>query len=551
MVEMIPKINGEERREEGRFVLPKDEVRVFGAVAYMTVLEDRLAKIGLRRKWNYVEWKERETAAIRFNMLPKEEHEEKLEEVEGAYVLYITPEQVKVTSHDPEGLTNGLTTLYWMLREGGGACGCGTFTDAPACGYRGILIDSSRHFFDVETIKGMIEQCSLRKLNRLHWHLSDDQGYRLESLRFPRLNEVGSWRKEPDGSTYGGFYTKAEVHDIVSYAGARGMQIIPEIDVPGHVSAILAAYPRLSCSREEMEVKNMPGIHERILCAGDDLTLQCVNILLDEAMEMFPYPWFHVGGDEAPKSEWKKCPACQERIRAEGLKDEEELQAWFIKKVVEHLQEKGRTAICWNECMKSGMLDSRAVVQYWDEEEDAGYCRELAEGDRKCVYSYTPAFYFDYEPMLTPMRRMRNWKPVLRDGSQVAAKNLLGVEAAFWSERIADRERLEKLAFPRLFAVAEAAWNGLADYGEFVERCAKHMRALDEDGVRHYSMDEVDLEGEAQKEAIIKEWKPMVDQARAAGMGQFLDVIGRLVRNKLEGVMDEAMIEEMIEEIRS
>lgn len=551
MNSMIPKMSGEERREEGRFVLPEDEVRIFGAVAYMTVLEDRLTKIGLRRTWSYVQWKERETAAICLNMLPKDEQEGKHGEVAGAYMLQITPKQAKVTTHDPEGITNGLTTLYWMLREGGGACDCGTFTDAPACEHRGILLDSSRHFFDVETIKGMIEQCTLRKLNRLHWHLSDDQGYRLESGRFPRLNEIGSWRTEPDASRYGGFYTKAQIRDIVSYAGARGMQIIPEIDVPGHVSAIVAAYPHLSCSGEELEVKNMFGIHERILCAGKDVVLQFVCCLLDEVMELFPYPYFHIGGDEAPKGEWKKCPACQARIRAEGLKDEEALQAWFTKKVLEHLQEKGRTAVCWNECMKSGELDARAVVQYWDEEEDAGYCKELAEGNRKCIYSYTPAFYFDYEPMLTPMRRMRNLKPVLRDGSQVAARNLLGVEATFWSERIEDRERLEKLAFPRLLAVAEAAWNGLEDYEEFVKRCEEHVRVLDEDGIRHYSMAEADLEGEAQKEAIIKEWKPMVEKARAAGMGHFVDVLGRLVEKKLEGIMDEAMIQEMLAEFRA
>lgn len=546
---MIPKVNGTKMVTEGHFLLPEEKVLFYGDETYVAVLQKRLESIGLGRIWQQVDEEEKGMAAFCVTLLPAGDGKGKRE---GAYGLQINPEQAVVTAYDGEGIANGLTTLYWKLREGGGACGCGTLEDAPICVHRGVLMDVSRHFFDVETVKSMIEQCSLRKLNRLHWHLSDDQGYRLESERFPLLNEIGSWRKEKDGSTYGGFYTKEQVRDIISYAKARGMEIIPEIDMPGHVNAILAAYPELSCSGEPLEVQEY-GDRTRILCAGKDETLQFVYDLLDEVIELFPYPWFHIGGDEVLKSEWESCPACQERIHVEGLRDEEELQAWFTRKVLEHLQKRGRTGICWNETMKSGKLDARAVVQYWDEEKDAGYCTELAKGSRKCIYSFTPAFYLDYIPALVPIRRMRGLSPILRDGLLVAEENLLGMEAALWSEQIETKTRLEQMAFPRLFAVVEKAWNGLEDYEEFLKRCEMQTKMLDEDGIAHFTMEEADPRGEAQKAAIIAEWKPKLDEIRAAGTAgaeYFANIIYGLIEKKVDGIMDETLILELMAELR-
>lgn len=563
---MIPKVNGTERRMEGTFTLPHKMIPFCGAKNQMMVLKERLGKPGVSLSAAQMAeedgkpcpvWKEvsKEADAAIAVRLSREPADTFCGKNSGAYTIEITPKQVIVTAADDEGVANALTTLYWKLREGNGICDCAIIEDEPLYCWRGFQMDVSRHFFVVETVKSMIEQCALRKMNRLHWHISDDQGFRIESVRFPQLNEIGSWRKEMDGSTYGGFYTRAEVQDIVDYAKARGMEIVPEIDMPGHVTAILAAFPELSCSGEETSVSFMAGIFPRILCAGKEKTLQFVYELLNDILELFPFEYVHIGGDEAPKNEWQKCPVCQVRIRAEGLHDEEELQAWFTKKVLEHLQKKGKTGICWNESMKSGRLSPEAVVQYWDEEgEHAGYCREFTEGSRKCIYSFTPAFYFDFIPALAPMRKTYFCEPVLRDGSAIAKENLLGMEAELWSEQIPNRTRLEQMAFPRMFVVAEKTWGGSGsqeDYADFIRRCEEQAMWLGEDGIAHFTVEEADPQGEAQKAAVLADWKPKIDGVRATGMSAYEEIICRLVRRKLDGLMDAEEIDGLIEELRA
>lgn len=555
---MIPKVNGIEKGTEGKFVLPEERISFYGEQIYVKVLRERLEKRGVALRWEQVQEEKDAAIVIRLNRACVDLRAEnaRAENVQigsspGAYSLHITPQQIIAAAADEEGIANALTTLYWKLREGNGICGCVFIEDTPVYSWRGFHLDVSRHFFDAETVKSMIEQCALRKMNRLHWHISDDQGFRIESERFPKLNKIGSWRKESDGSTYGGFYTRDEVKEIVAYAKERGLEIVPEIDMPGHVSAMLAAYPQLSCSGEEMCVPVMAGIHPRILCAGKDETLRFVYELLDDMIELFPSVYVHIGGDEAPKSEWQKCPACQARMHSEGLKDEEELQAWFTKKVLEHLQKKGKTGICWNESMKSGTLAPEAVVQYWDEEEGAGYCRELAKGERKCIYSFTPAFYYDYIPAMAPMRRTFWCEPVLRDGSVIAADNLLGMEAELWSEQIFDRTRLEQMAFPRMFVVAEKTWGRCEDYEEFLQRCEQETQMLSEDGIAHFTVQEADPQGDAQKAAVLAEWKPKLAAVHMAGASAFEDIICRLVRGRIEGMMSENEVEELMRELKA
>ncbi|MCL1820294.1 MAG: beta-N-acetylhexosaminidase [Oscillospiraceae bacterium] len=535
---MIPAINGTVKRSGGQFHLPKDSLSYHGDFDLLKVFCQRMSGISGFEKLTLTETaNENACISIMFDGSA------------GAYRLTIGAELIEITAGDREGAAFALTTLYWKLREGGGSCETGDITDTPSYEHRGFLLDCSRHFFDTDTVKSMIEQCSLRKLNRLHWHLSDDQGYRIESKAFPRLNSIGAYRKQLDGTEYGGFYTQHEIRDIVQFARARGVEIIPEIDMPGHVSAIIAAYPELSCSGEPLDIPVSYGIFSRILCAGKDEVIEFVKTLTDEIAPLFPYHLFHIGGDEAPKDEWEICPRCQERCKREGLKDEEELQAWFTEEVLKHLQKLGKTGVCWNESLKSGKLSESAVIQYWDEEDgdrDGDYCQEAFKGSRKCIYSYTPAFYFDWIPAFVPMMKTFADPPKLRNGGEIKKENLLGFEAALWAEQITDKQTLEKMAFPRMLVLAERAWNGKTSYEDFLIRCRQELEWLDEDGISHFSVEDADPAGEAQKNAVIAQWKPRIEYGRQSGMTQFEAVIFKVLRIKLTDLYTKEEVEEIL-----
>jgi hexosaminidase len=544
---MLPQVNGSTRIDVGQFIWPQNKVTFYGDPAYTAVLQARLEKVLGNCIWERIEIEEKDNANLSILMIPDQR-----EKAPGSYIVEITSKKAAVEASDGEGIANGLTTLYWILREGQGKCACQRIVDEPRFAFRSFMMDVSRHFFDSETVKEMIEQCSLRKLNRMHWHLSDDQGWRIECKRFPELNKVSSWRKEIDGSIYGGYYTKDEIQDIISYAKVRGVEIIPEIDMPGHVSAILSAFPSLSCIKEQVDVKNMGGIYEKILCAGSSETLDFVYAILDEVAELFPFPLFHIGGDEAPKSEWIKCPVCQAKIRDEKLENEEALQAWFTDKIISYLQEKGKRCICWNESLKSKCLSPQAVIQYWDEEgEETGYCKELTEGSRKCIYSYTSGFYLDYSPALLPLRRVFYNADhfSLRDGTKICNKNLLGMEALLWSEQINDGKTLQRMAFPRIFAVAEKAWCETTSYQEFLKICQEQLRWMKADGIAHFTIEEADPDKAAQKRSVLAEWSPKIKTARLMGMEQYAPIICGLVRKKLSDTMEYEEVDEILSEL--
>lgn len=386
------------------------------------------------------------------------------------YRMTVTPEGVTIAAWDENGKFYGMQTLM-QLSQGQKefAVPCGVYEDAPRFPYRGFMIDSGRHFFPVEAVKKMIVQAAQLKLNVLHWHLSEDQGYRIESKKFPRLNEISSWRTEEDGSRYGGYYTQEEIRDVVKFAGERFMTVIPEIDLPGHTTAIVAAYPELSCSGEPAEVECHWGIFPRILCAGEEKVYGFLRELLDEVCELFPAPWFHIGGDEAPKGEWKKCEKCQEVIRREGLEDEEALQAWFTARLVEYLNGKGKTVIGWNEILASGTLGLGAVAQYWTNGGASYSAREIPKG-RKFIFSNSDSFYLDYDPYLITMKGVYAYEPMIPGGEAIKPEQILGLEAPLWAERIETPERLEYMAFPRLAALAENAWTKDRDYDDFCGR---------------------------------------------------------------------------------
>lgn len=387
---------------------------------------------------------------------------------EEGYVVEILPEKILITSKTATGKYYGMQTLTALIEEKNGILDCMKIEDAPRYGYRGFMIDVSRHFFSIEEIKKIIDRCAKYKLNKFHWHLSDDQGYRIESKRFPKLNQIGSVRKEEDGTITGGFYTQQEIRDVVAYAAERQMEVIPEIDLPGHTSAIIASYPELSCSGKAAEVKNKGGIYPQILCAGKESVMQFLYELLDEVVPLFPGKYFHIGGDEAPKEEWEKCDHCQKLIRREKLNSEEELQAYFTSKLVDYLTLKGKTVIGWNDVLISGKVKN-VIVQYWMES-GSGYSYKEVEKGQKFLLSNFNAFYMDYPYGMVTLRGTYSFEPNIQGNTAIPVEQVLGLEAPVWTEQIATEQKLEKQIFPRIQALAENAWSREKDYEDFLRR---------------------------------------------------------------------------------
>lgn len=468
MNQIIPKINGKSIVSEGQFVLPKmllvqpifpDVYRVFS---------ERLAKIG-----DYelvVDPLYAQLLYVKDETLSKE-----------AYQLKIEQDRIRVTASGEHGFSNALVSLYQMLAEGKGTVDCEELTDEPKYERRGFMLDCCRHFFPVDVIKKLLEQCALLKINHFHWHLSEDQGYRIESKRFPKLNEISSYRKlaETDplvkrglakvGDTYGGYYTQEEIKDILAFCKERMMDVFPEIDLPGHSVAALAAYPEYSCSGEPGEVEGHFGIFERIYCAGKEETYTFLNELIDEVSSLFPSPYFHLGGDEVPKGAWKKCPDCNRVMKEQGFTDYEELQAYFTERLIRHLREIGKTPIVWNEASASGKLDESAILQYWYEGDGENYTVDEIRKGRKFILSNVKSFYCDYSYEAVPVISSLMYEPQIQ-GQPIPAENIWGVEAPMWCEEIAFGEEIEKMINPRILAVAENGWTRERDFEEFSVR---------------------------------------------------------------------------------
>jgi len=537
---MIPLINGFKKELPGRLVFPTDTFTCSGYTEMLMVLQERLNQ--LPRYTALFCMEDREDPFVEINVRPGMPA--------GAYLLNIYTNGVQVNVSYEEGIANALTTLYWLIRKNDGNVPCCELSDSPQKPYRGILLDCSRHFFDVATVKSMIEQCALRKLNRVHWHLSDDQGYRIESKRFPELNMISSWRIEMDGIRYGGYYSMQEIRNIVHYAAVRGIEIVPEVGIPGHVTALIAAHPEHSCSGEPADVVSSVGIHNRILCAGKDEAVVFIKELYDEICPLFPYEYFHIGGDEAPKAEWEKCPHCRSRIKKEGLSGTEELQAWFMQQVQKHLESHGKKVICWNESLKSGKLNEDAVVQYWYEETGT-YAEGAFNPGRKYIYSESKELYFDYSPAMTPLRTVLKSIPHFADGTPMQEDDILGYEACLWAEQIYDRTRLEQMAFPRIFGLAQRGWCADVDYTAFNESCIKETAYLLEDGIAHHGVKESDLSGQAQLEAIVADWKPKVQLVRMVGQEMYIPMVCNAVKHRLIGIFTSEEIDWVLHEIVS
>lgn len=392
---------------------------------------------------------------------------------------------VTVLSTTEEGLFHGAMTLKQLIfdayHNGVADLDNCIIKDKPRFEYRAFMLDIVRHFFDKEVIKNIIDVLALVKMNKLHLHLSDNQGYRVESTVYPVLNEKGNMRKgtRGDGIPVGGYLSKDDVREIVAYAEERFVDVIPEVDLPGHTLEFLVSMPEMGCRGEQFELTERYGIDSRILCAGNENNYVIIENLLRELGELFPSKYFHLGGDEVPKSEWKACPKCQEAMKREGLTDEEQLQGYFTNRVIKVLKSLDKTPIVWNEALYSNMLDDSAVCQFWSDGNKCLRVRDAMKKGRKIIVSRTNPYYLDYPHGMNRLRSAYNFEPTAPFNGE-GIENILGVECPLWTEWVADVDKLHRQAFPRVMAVAESGWStGAKDYKDFEERLYNVLGVLE------------------------------------------------------------------------
>lgn len=331
-------------------------------------------------------------------------------------------------------------------------------SDRPAFAWRGVMLDASRHFWTPEQVMRLLDQMAYHKLNVLHWHLTDDQGWRVQVPGLDQLTEVGAWRTQPDGSRYGGWYSPADMRAVVAYAAERHITVVPEIEMPGHSQAALAAYPGLSCTGGPHAVWNDWGVSKEIYCAGSEAVFRFLDRVLDTVSAVFPSPFIHLGGDEAPDSRWSACSRCQARRQELGLADAHALQSWFLRRVADSLALKGRSTIGWDETGEGRLLHPQAVVQAWRGMEHAAAALERGH---RVISSPVSHAYFDYDLGSIDLERVFQFHPVPESHrGRPEAALVLGGSANLWSEHIPDQAALDDRLFPRVLAMAEVLWRG-------------------------------------------------------------------------------------------
>ncbi len=447
------------------------------------------------------------------------------------YRLKVIPQSVTICAQQPAGLFYGAVTLLQLLppeifsrqavKGVAWTMPCVKISDQPRFGWRGLMLDVSRHFFSKEEVKHLLDAMALHKFNTFHWHLTDDQGWRIEIKKYPQLTQAGAWRKDigfgldpksstaygPDGR-YGGFYTQDDIREVLAYAQARFITIVPEIEMPGHAGAILSQFPDLACDGKAPGELGA-GVHASVYCAGREDTFAYIENVLTEVVALFPGKYLHIGGDEVPKDNWKKCAKCQARIKAEGLKNEHELQSYFIRRVEGLVNAKGRTLIGWSE-IREGGLAPRATLMDW-----IGGAVEGANGGHDVVMSPTSHCYFDYcqsqrrsrEPRsiggYIPLRKVYDFEPIPAKLAPEQHKHILGAQGNLWTEYIASLKHVEYMAFPRGAALAEVTWSPAAakNWDSFVQRMPVHQQRLVAAGIGH-------REFRAVEETPAGEWKP-------------------------------------------
>ena len=397
---------------------------------------------------------------------------------EEGYILEAKPESVTVRAAHSHGLFYGVQTL--LQYYAGGEMPCTLISDRPRFPWRGFHLDCARHFMEKDFVKKVIDLLAFHKLNRLHWHLTEDQGWRIEIERYPKLTEISAWRDDGKGGRYGGFYSKADIREIVAYASERYVTIVPEIEMPGHTQGVLAAYPELSCTGGPFNVGTEWGVYKDVFCAGNDKVFEFLEGVLAEVLELFPGQWIHIGADECPKDRWNECPKCQARMKKEGLKDAFALQTWFVGRMAKWLRRRGKTVIAWDEILEGGAPPG-TIVQAWRGHQHAD--RAARAGSDVIVSPYSHV-YFDYDPKFFSTRRVLMFDPVPPGMPANLIKHVLGTEGLIWTE-YTPQETVEQKVFPRLCALSEVAWSPAndRDWPEFQNRLTAHCHRLRAMGV--------------------------------------------------------------------
>ncbi|MDR3303433.1 MAG: beta-N-acetylhexosaminidase [Treponema sp.] len=417
-----------------------------------------------------------------------------------AYRLCVTSDAITVTAATGSGMHHGLETLRQLVLSGGtdGALSiaCVEIEDRPRFPWRGFMLDTARHFYSVAFVKKLIDALSLHHLNKFHWHLTDDQGWRLPVAEYPLLTEIGGKRLNIRHQSYpvydGGFYTEDEIRGVVAYAAERGVEVVPEVDLPGHASAILAAYPGLGCTGGPYRVEDRHGIFQDVLCAGNDALFDLATAVFDTLARLFPSPYVHIGGDEVLFNRWDNCPKCQKRLAEAGLSKARELQSWITVKLANMLGERGKIAIGWDEVLEDSArypLPKNVAVMSW---RGAKGGVEASERGHSVIMSpNSDGCYFDYKHRADPdepgqisvssIKQVYHMDPVMPDMPAEVVPRILGGQGNLWSELIYAAKIAEYMIFPRLCALAEAVWTPreAKDFADFMTRLPVHQKRLD------------------------------------------------------------------------
>lgn len=408
------------------------------------------------------------------------------------YTLKITEDGICITAGSEAGVLRAKTTLRQLSFSHKNCLPILEITDFPRFPRRGFMIDSARHMQSVDELKLLIDAASLFKFNVFHWHLSDDQGFRIELERHADITEKASVRKRSEfnkkdmrSKPYGGYYTKKQLKEIVGYCHERCIEVVPELDIPGHTTALLHARPDLCCTRGEIDLKTCGGIFPDILCAGNPDTYAVIKDILDELCEVFTDEYIHLGGDEAPKVRWESCPKCRAAAQSLNLSGMEQLQGHFVNTLAEYLKSKGKKTVVWNESVNGGNLLPDTLVQLWMDR--GGKAVNWANSGNQIILSPFRPYYLDYPYGMYSLKQVYSYEPLQLKGlSEAGKESVKGIEAPVWTEHISDFERMTYMCFPRLMAVAESAWTPPKNksYPDFEKRAEFFCGILGEKGVR-------------------------------------------------------------------
>ena len=418
------------------------------------------------------------------------------------YTLTVTRKGVEIVASDDAGVFYAKQTLAQLVQPDG-SIPCVKINDYPRFAYRGFHVDPCRHFMPVEEVKKQIDILAAYKINRMHWHLTEDQGWRIEIKKYPKLTEVGAWRTEFDGSVYGGYYTQEEIKDVVAYAAERFVTVVPEIEMPGHAISAIRAYPWLSCTGEEVRTFYTWGTPDISLCPGKESTFQFLDDVIAEVVELFPSEYIHIGGDECRKNRWEHCPLCQARIKELGLVSddkgtaEEKLQSYAVGRMEGILAKYGRKLVGWDEILEGGLTPGATVMSWRGEK---GGIKAASEGHDVIMTPGTDGMYFDHfqgDPKVEPatigkytiLEKVYSYDPVPAElKANGKGHHVIGVQANTWSEYIYNDRQREYMMFPRAFALAEIAWTQLdrKDWESFRTRVDAACQRLDERGVTYH-----------------------------------------------------------------